>query len=185
MRLIDRFRLVLRRNKIRGNVDIGNNFDLGHNNLITTSNIGKISVGSDVIICDNCRLLACDGKIAIGKNVQIGDYNYITGQGNVTIEDNVLFASNVSIIANGHNYKNINVPIMQQGEIPKKVIIGAGSWIGINVTILGESVIGKNCVVAAGSVVKGEFPDYCVIGGIPAKVLQSFDSKKGEWVRNR
>lgn len=44
------------------------------------------------------------------------------------------------------------------------IIIGDGCWIGINATILGGTEIGKNSV-AAGAVVKGIYPDYCVICG--------------------
>jgi hypothetical protein len=35
--------------------------------------------------------------------------------------------------------------------------------------------------VAAGSVVRGEFPDYCVIGGSPARMLRRYDPQFG-WV---
>jgi acetyltransferase-like isoleucine patch superfamily enzyme len=35
--------------------------------------------------------------------------------------------------------------------------------------------------VAAGSVVRGEFPDYCVIGGTPARLLRRYDPDFG-WV---
>ena len=40
-------------------------------------------------------------------------------------------------------------------------------------TILDGTVLGAGCVVAAGAVVKGEFPENCVIGGIPAKIIKS------------
>lgn len=92
----------------------------------------------------------------------------------VTIGKDVLFASNVSLIANAHEYKDTLVPIKNQEEIPKEISIGAGSWIGIGAIILGETHIGKNCVVGAGSVVKGVFPDYCVIVGNPGKIMKRY-----------
>ncbi len=47
-------------------------------------------------------------------------------------------------------------------------------WIGAKVTILDGTIIGDNSVVAAGAVVRGQFPDNCVIGGIPAKIYQIY-----------
>lgn len=53
------------------------------------------------------------------------------------------------------------------------ISVGAGSWIGVNVTILPGITIGNGCVIAAGSVVTKSFPDFSVIGGVPAKVLKT------------
>ena len=70
---------------------------------------------------------------------------------------------------------------MNQGSYSSTITIGDGSWIGTNVTILAGAYIGKNCVVAAGSVVKGKFPDYCVIGGVPARILKKYYSEEDIW----
>jgi acetyltransferase-like isoleucine patch superfamily enzyme len=52
-------------------------------------------------------------------------------------------------------------------------VIGPNCWIGSKVTILDGVTIGEGCVIAAGSVVTKSFPDYSVIGGVPARVLRS------------
>lgn len=106
----------------------------------------------------------------IGKDCILGDYTTITAQGGARIGNKVLFADHISLIANEHNYKNIHVPIMDQGSYTSPITIEDGSWVGTNVTILAGTQTGKNSVVAAGAVVKGKFPDYCVIGGVPARV---------------
>ena len=93
----------------------------------------------------------------------------------------MLFADHISLIANEHNYKDTKIPIMNQGCIKKPIFIGNGTWIGINATILGGTEIGKNSVVAAGAIVKGKFPDYCVIGGIPAKILKQYYPEENTW----
>ncbi|GJN87090.1 hypothetical protein Rhopal_000035-T1 [Rhodotorula paludigena] len=59
------------------------------------------------------------------------------------------------------------------------VEIGDDTWIGGHVTIVGPAKIGKNCTVAAGSMVKGDFPDNCVIGGVPARILKHLDPPTG------
>ena len=44
-------------------------------------------------------------------------------------------------------------------------------------TILGPCKIGKGVTVAAGAVVKGDIPDYVVVGGVPAKVIKKLLGK--------
>lgn len=50
--------------------------------------------------------------------------------------------------------------------------IGNKVWIGTNSIILKDTIIGDNCIIAANSVVKGVFPENCLIGGNPAKILR-------------
>lgn len=63
----------------------------------------------------------------------------------------------------------------------KPIRIGNGTWLGLNVVILPGTIIGKGCVVAANCVAKGEFPDFCVIAGVPGKIVKIY--RDGEWRR--
>lgn len=144
----------------------------------------NLHIGTSSTVCQHCKLATCGGDLYIGSNVTIGDNAVITAQGGVTVEDHVIFADRVCLIANEHNYRDVSRPIKDQGGYSKPILIGAGSWLGINVTILQGTQIGKNCVVGAGSVVKGTFPDYCVIAGNPARVIKRYDSESGMWLKN-
>lgn len=64
------------------------------------------------------------------------------------------------------------MPIRQQGVYGKGIKIGKNCWIGAKATFLDGTVIGNGCVVAAGAVVKGNFPDNSIIGGVPAKIIK-------------
>ena len=64
--------------------------------------------------------------------------------------------------------------IKHQGVSRKGIVIGDNCWIGAKVTILDGVRIGNSCVIAAGAVVKGEFPDHCVIAGVPARVIRKY-----------
>ena len=44
-------------------------------------------------------------------------------------------------------------------------------FIGPHVTIMPDTHIGKGCIVSAYSYVKGDFPDFSIIAGNPAKVI--------------
>ena len=50
--------------------------------------------------------------------------------------------------------------------------------------MLAGTEIGKNSVVGANGVVKGKFPDYCVIARNPDRVVKRFDGEKWAIVEN-
>jgi virginiamycin A acetyltransferase len=106
---------------------------------------------------------------SVGRNVYIGARCSLGG---VTIEDDVLIASNVSIM-NGseqHGVARLDIPIRDQPGVFRDVTIGEGSWIGERVVISAD--IGKGCVIGAGSVVTKPIPDFAIAVGVPAKVVR-------------
>jgi acetyltransferase-like isoleucine patch superfamily enzyme len=145
-----------------------------------------IYVGDNTIISSFCWLLALKNSIqnpclSIGSNCQLGRFIHIVATNEVTIESNVLIADKVYISDNSHGYSDIDKPIMNQAvEFVGRVSIGEGSWIAENVVILGAE-IGKNCVVGANSVVKGSYPDYCLIVGAPARVVKRYNPETSTW----
>lgn len=50
--------------------------------------------------------------------------------------------------------------------------IGNDVWIGLDTTVLNGVKIGDGVTVAAGSVVISDIPPYCVVAGVPAKVVK-------------
>src|ERR1019366_9030870 len=53
--------------------------------------------------------------------------------------------------------------------------IGSDVFIGVNSIILPEVRIGSRVIVAAGSVINRSIPDNCVVAGVPAKFIKTFD----------
>ena len=43
------------------------------------------------------------------------------------------------------------------------------------------TILGKQCIVGANSVVRGQFPDYCVIAGNPAKIIKKYNFNTRKW----
>lgn len=107
---------------------------------------------------------ACVGhRVYIGVGCMIGE---------VTLEDDVLIASHVSVINGGkpHRFDRLDVPIREQaGEYPR-VTVGRDSWIGERAVVMAD--VGKHCVIGAGSVVTRPIPDYAVAVGCPARVIR-------------
>lgn len=120
-------------------------------------------------------------KIGVGCAPGLGPWCYIQGANGIEIGDYTLVAPRVSIISANHDVYDIHSHVAA-----KPVKIGCYCWLGINSTILPEVEIGDHTVVAAGSVVTKSFPDgYCVLAGVPAKIVKRLDVEKVvEW-RNR
>lgn len=106
---------------------------------------------------------------AIGKNAYVGVYCCL---GEVTLGDNVLIASHVSI-TNGaaqHGIDRLDVPIREQpGKFPH-INIGEDTWIGDRAVIMAD--VGAHCVIGAGAVVTKQIPDYAIAVGVPAEVVR-------------
>ena len=56
-----------------------------------------------------------------------------------------------------------------------KIEIGNNVFIGANSIILGPVKIRDNVVVGAGTLVNKDVPSGCVVGGVPAKAIGSFE----------
>ncbi|MBU0633197.1 acyltransferase [bacterium] len=122
-------------------------------------------------------------ELHICSQTTIGRFAHIVALRKIVIEKNVLIADKVYISDNIHSYQDVNVPIKEQSiEFKGEVIIGENSWIGENVSIVGAK-IGKHCIVGANSFVNKDVPDYCVVGGIPAKILKKYDFTLKEWIK--
>ncbi len=108
------------------------------------------------------------GKITLGDNVFCNTNVCIVSRENISIADGVMIANNVVIIDHDHDYIN-------GGYVSAPVSIDEGVWIGANSVILKGVHIGKRAVVAAGSVVTKDVPAYSLVGGVPAKVIKTFE----------
>lgn len=125
-------------------------------------------VGDDVVI--GFGTIFSHSGVSLGHKVYIGAYGVI---GAVTIEDDVLIGSRVSIL-NGnrqHGTARLDIPIREQpGEWPR-VTIGRDSWIGDGATVMAD--IEQQSVIGAASVVTRPIPAASIAVGNPARVIQS------------
>lgn len=112
----------------------------------------------------------------VGNNVKI-TYPFYCGSelDKLTIGDQSHFSSYVAFVF--HDGSNV-VPEQLRMSAPGvrktlPITIGKNCFIGMRAMFLPGSGIGDNCIVAAGSVVTKRFPDNCVLGGVPAKVIET------------
>lgn len=118
-------------------------------------------------------------EIRIGKDCSFGEYNNITSTNKIVIGDNLLTGRWVTITDNSHgetDYATLQqAPLMRLVTSKGPVIIGNNVWIGDKATILPNVKIGDGAVVAANAVVTKDVPAYCVVAGIPARIIRRND----------
>lgn len=124
----------------------------------------KNSVFENDVYISNCM------NIRIGKHCHINQNVFIQG---AVIGDHVMIAANVAIINSIHNYNQVDVPMILQGEREGvNPIIEDDVWIGRNAIIMPGIRIEKGSIVGAGAVVVKDVSSYSVVGGVPARLLR-------------
>jgi acetyltransferase-like isoleucine patch superfamily enzyme len=159
-------------------VEFGHGVTLERGVIIDGLSRQGIRLGDNVMIGAYTTVLAGmisslgDG-VYISRNSSCGPYSYIGAGGRITIGENVIMGQHVSFHAENHNFDRTDVPVRSQGVSRKGIVIDEDCWVGANAVFLDGCHVGRGCVVAAGAVVRGEFPPYSIIGGVPARVLRS------------
>lgn len=118
------------------------------------------------------------GTVFSHGTAEVGDRTYVgvfCCLGDVTLEDDVLLGSHISVMNGGaqHGIARLDIPIREQPGEWQRVTIGRDTWIGDRAVVLAN--VGRHCVIGAGSVVTKPIPDYAIAVGSPARVLRYRD----------
>jgi acetyltransferase-like isoleucine patch superfamily enzyme len=151
---------------------------IGKNGIIRRNarfNARSIEIGDFFYSDDNPIPLIIGGggadrptaRIRIGSKCVIHD-SFINVFMPVDIGNNVGFSGGSAIIT--HGFWNSVIKGYSSEFAPVK--IGNNVIIGYRALILPGVTIGDYCSIGAGAVVTKSFPAYCVIGGVPAKVIK-------------
>lgn len=115
-------------------------------------------------------------NLIIGKRVRINQRLHVGVISKIDIGDDVLIGTNVLITDHSHGAGVIEdrriAPVKRNLYSKGPVKIGNKCWICDNAVILPGVIIGNNVTVAAGAIVTKSFPDNCVVGGNPARILK-------------
>jgi acetyltransferase-like isoleucine patch superfamily enzyme len=108
----------------------------------------------------------------VGPRVYVGLFCSL---GDVTLEEDVLIASHVSVMngAGQHSIDRLDIPVREQPGTWPRVTIGRDTWVGERSVVLTN--VGRHCVIGAASVVTRPLPDYAIAVGSPARVVRFRD----------
>lgn len=128
-------------------------------------------------------------KTAISQT-SIHRYTYLAGNNrifNTNIGAFCSIAENVCIGHAEHPYHQFSTsPVFYKTDNPlettkfvqqeidefKTTIIGNDVWIGYNAYIRSGVTIGDGCIIGAGAIVTKNIEPYCVVAGVPARVIK-------------
>lgn len=146
----------------------------------------NLYIGTDVRIYPGMRaeITTEKARIIIGDHVSVGqNFHVVSYDEELSIGDNTTISANVFISNVNHDYREIDVHSLEQKMIVKSTEIGPYCFIGYGAVILPGTKLGRQCIVGANAVVSGEFPDYCVIAGNPARIIRKFNRQNNVWER--
>jgi acetyltransferase-like isoleucine patch superfamily enzyme len=140
--------------------------------------------GAPLVFGANCKIgrhsmIAIDvspcsgraGSLAMGDQVQIGDYNNIRpAECSVRIGSRVLFSQFVSVLATNHLVEPDGRISWHEIDPSKQdVTIEDDCWIGAHAVILAGVTVAERTIVGAGAVVTKSFPAGSRLVGVPAR----------------
>lgn len=112
-------------------------------------------------------------QLHIGKNTYInGGEIYPAKNSEIFIGENCMISYDVVIRTDMHFHDTTDIPMVEQGNYEKNIVIGNDVWIGWGAYIMPGVTIGDGSIVAAHAVVTKDVPPYSVAAGVPAKVIK-------------
>jgi len=121
-------------------------------------------------------------SIVIGDDVYIGRFAYLGAINAIYVGSGSVLSEHVYITDLSHGIDPNGGPIMKQRLVSKgPVRIGANCFLGYRVAVMPGVVLGDHCVVGANSVVTRSFPAYCMVGGVPARLLKRYCFESKVW----
>jgi len=136
-----------------------------HNVRLAWLRIGGARIGKGSSVWRNTEVLGLEG-LRIGENSCIGWHCRIDARTGLHIGNNVTVASDVVMIAGGHD---LNSPEFWAVGAPIEVCDYA--WITTRSILLGGAIVGEGAVVAANTVVNKPVEPYTIVAGPGAKVV--------------
>lgn len=132
----------------------------------------NLNVENDVYIS---RQHFLPGEISIGKNVFLAKHTSIDYSGGLTIKDGARITNGVIIETHNHLYHS-DFRKTSDEIVAHELVIEEGAILGVKAVVLASCHrIGKYARVAAGAVVTKDVPDYCIVAGVPAKVIKEME----------
>ncbi|WP_231137319.1 acyltransferase [Chromobacterium paludis] len=128
-------------------------------------------------------------KLMVEDNVYIGHFNLIDASGGLHIGEGCQITNYVSVLTHsshvairlyGREYLSQSKHV---GYLKKPSRLGKYSFVGPHSVLMPGVVLGKGSIVSAYSFVQaGEYPDFAILAGNPARVVGDTRDADAEWL---
>jgi len=129
-----------------------------------------IQVGRRVFLGRNSILACKDGDIVLEDGVNVSYNCAVFSASSVRIGAQTLLAAYCYVVGGGHDFDQLDRPVVQQGRPSKGIEIGPGGWLGAGAVILDGVSVGHDAVIGAHAVVTQDIPPFAA--GAPARVVR-------------
>ena len=119
-----------------------------------------------------------------GFNLKIGDNSGLgincVVPSDIIIGNNIMMGPEVYILSTNHNFENLKIPMIEQGNsLKKQCIIEDDVWIGRQVIFTPGRTVKTGSIIGAGTILTKDFEPHSIIGGNPSKLIK----KRGDLIR--
>jgi acetyltransferase-like isoleucine patch superfamily enzyme len=118
----------------------------------------------------NCKNYS---NLFVGTNCHIGKNCFFDLHEKVIIGNNVVISMQCTLLT--HIDLNKSTLSTKYPAETGDIVVGDNSYLGANTTVLHKVSIGKNVVSAAGAVITKNVEDHCLVGGVPAIIIKTFN----------
>lgn len=147
--------------------------ELGHNVHIWPG--GRFEA---VDVYGNERFTPC---IRIGARTTFQQNCHLIAADLLDIGNDCTFSFDVMVTDNDHRFDFEGINVLAQPLAVNRTRIGHNCFIGAGAKIQAGTELGDHCIVGSNAVVRGHFPDHCVIAGVPARIIKRRDPETGAW----
>lgn len=126
----------------------------------------SLSIGADSFIAAHAYVT---GTVTMGDDCTVNAFTVV--RGDITMGDGVRIGAHTSILGFNHSMDPAE-PVFKQPLTSTGIRIGDDVWIGSNVVVLDGVTVGSHAVLAAGAVVTKDVPEWCIVGGNPARRIR-------------
>lgn len=127
-----------------------------------------------IAIGTRCRVMR-HVYIGDGNGVEIGNdcrINEAVRLDHVKIGNHVMIARECILLGKMHEFKELTIPMEQQGNIEcDHIIIDDDVWLGLRVIVMPGVHIKKGCIIGAGAVLTKSTEENGIYAGVPAKLI--------------
>ena len=128
-----------------------------------------------------------EDQLTLADDVFIGHFNFIEASAGVSIGRGTQVTNFVSIVSHS-THRAVRVAAELSGAaldaavVRAPISIGERCFIGPHSTIEAGTTLGHGTLVAAHSRVRGQFPDFAVLAGSPARVVGDVREGDERWL---